>query len=110
MILTSRADYSLAGGAAAASRQAGAGKRAEEPVDRLRLALSVVQVLLGEPGTLPVQTDSAVDAGVGAVPVVAHRGSEPWPAAADCWNSDCFVRVGSHCSCHTAGPFLTHVR
>ena len=26
------------------------------------------------------------------------------------WNSDCFVRVGSHCSCHTAGPFLTHIR
>ena len=27
-----------------------------------------------------------------------------------CWNSDCFVRVGSHCSCDTAGQFLTHIR
>ena len=27
-----------------------------------------------------------------------------------CWNSDCFVRVGSDCSCQTAGPFLTHIR
>ena len=32
------------------------------------------------------------------------------PPQRNCWNSDCFVRVGSHCSCHTAGPFLTHVR
>ena len=27
-----------------------------------------------------------------------------------CLNSDCFVRVGSHCSCRTAGTFLTHIR
>ena len=31
------------------------------------------------------------------------------PAQA-CWNSDCFVRIGSHCSCRKAGPFLTHIR
>ena len=27
-----------------------------------------------------------------------------------CWNSNCVVKFGSHCSCHRAGPFLTHVR
>ena len=27
-----------------------------------------------------------------------------------CWNSDCFVRFGSHCSRRGAGPFLTHIR
>ena len=27
-----------------------------------------------------------------------------------CWNSDCFVQVRSHSSCHRADPFLTYIR
>ena len=32
------------------------------------------------------------------------------PPEGECWNSDCFVRFGSHSSWPMAGPFLTHIR
>ena len=39
-----------------------------------------------------------------------HCFNEARPNWAGCWTSDCFVRFGSHCSWHRAGPFLTHIR
>ena len=51
--------------------------------------------------------------GLGACPPgpasVAVAGLLP-ASVPGCWNSDCGVRFGSHCSWHRAGPFLTHVR